>query len=629
MGAKTTHIAGALVLTSTALGALTTPAEEGAAADGWGALLPAADDLMARHDCLACHAPDSDLRAALDPRGAPRIDDAVVRLSVPWLVSFLEDPRAVRPGTHHPHQLADIPGARRRQVAEDLVHFLARPHGDSVPPIAPIETDSQTLERGRTLFHAVGCVACHGPLESTDELEVPLAELHLYEWEDEPEDGDAQPVRPGVLEPRLTALPADLSAKYGAMQLAAFLEDPVAYRPSGHCPSMSLDDGEAVAIASYLLRDQAGDEGASERIPGLRFHTYLLGNAANDPFGRMATGAAESSGVAMSIGVDDRPRDNDFGLRFSGLIDAPADGRYTFHLRSDDGSRLHLDGEIVVDNGGVHSPRTRSAEVELEQGLHAILVEMFEAGGGEEVSLEWQGPGIERGPVPAELFSHRPLLMAPKLSGGDAMVPFEVDPMRAERGAEAFVRLGCAACHAVEGTSFAAKPEAPTLEAIAAGVPEQPTCLAPGGRYDLDAAQAASLLDAIVAAGEGTRSRRSSVDEVRHTLARRNCYGCHRRDGVGGVHPDVMPYFRGDEGAELGDQGRFPPVLTAVGRKLRPAVLADAVAGHEKVRPYLMTRMPRMGRENLDGLARALMAADEAPAADPDLGKLCPPGATE
>ena len=70
-----------------------------------------------------------------------------------------------------------------------------------------------------------------------------------------------------------------------------------------------------------------------------------------------------------------------------------------------------------------------------------------------------------------------------------------------------------------------------------------------------------------------------------------------------------MPYFRGDEGAELGDQGRFPPVLTAVGRKLRPAVLADAVAGHEKVRPYLMTRMPRMGRENLDGLPRALMAA--------------------
>ncbi len=633
MGANTTRLTGALLMVSTAIGAVATPGEEAAVpaagADGWDALLPAADELMARHDCLACHAPDSDLRATLDPRGAPRVDDAVGRLSVPWLISFLEDPRAVRSGTHHPHQLADIPGASRRQVAEDLVHFLARPHGDSIPPIAPFETDAQTLERGRTLFHSVGCVACHGPLESVDELEVSLAEIDLYEWEEEPEDGDAQPVRPGVLEPRLTSLPQDLSSKYGPVQLAAFLEDPVAHRPSGHCPSMSLDDGEAIAIASYLLLDQAGDEDESERMPGLRLHTYLLDNAANDPFGRMATGVAESSGVAMSISVDDRPRDNNFGLRFSGLLDVPEDGRYTFHLRSDDGSRLHLGGEIVVDNGGVHSPRTRSAEIELEQGLHAILVEMFEAGGGEEVSLEWQGPGIERGSVPAETFSHRPLLMTPKSPDGDAIGAFEVDSMRAERGAEAFVRLGCAACHAVEGTPVAARPEAPTLEAIAAGVPEQLSCLGAGGRYDLDAAEAASLVDAIVAAGEGTRPRRSSAEEVRHTLARRNCYGCHRREGVGGVHPDVMPYFRGDEGAELGDQGRFPPVLTAVGRKLRPAVLADAVAGHEKVRPYLLTRMPRMGRENLDGLARALMAADEAPAADPDLGKLCPPGATE
>ena len=77
---------------------------------------------------------------------------------------------------------------------------------------------------------------------------------------------------------------------------------------------------------------------------------------------------AESSGVATSIGVDDRPRDDNFGLRFSGWIEAPADGRYTFHLRSDDGSRLHLDGEVVVDNGGVHAPRTRSAEVDLSRG---------------------------------------------------------------------------------------------------------------------------------------------------------------------------------------------------------------------------------------------------------------------
>ncbi|MEC8494379.1 MAG: hypothetical protein VXZ39_05630, partial [Planctomycetota bacterium] len=81
MGANTTRLTGALLMVSTAIGAVATPGEEAAVpaagADGWDALLPAADELMARHDCLACHAPDSDLRATLDPRGAPRVDDAV------------------------------------------------------------------------------------------------------------------------------------------------------------------------------------------------------------------------------------------------------------------------------------------------------------------------------------------------------------------------------------------------------------------------------------------------------------------------------------------------------------------------------------------------------------------------
>lgn len=621
--------AAALLLAGSALGALTMP-QDGAAADpsGWDALLSPADDLLARHDCLACHAPDSDLRAALDPRGAPVLEGATSRVSMPWLIAFLEDPRALRPDTHHPHQLADIPGGSRRQVAEDLAHFLARPAGASVPAIAAFETDAQTLERGRVLFHSVGCVACHGPLESMDELEVSLADLDLYEWEDE-EEGDTQPVRPGVLEPRLTDLPPDLSSKYGPVQLAAFLSDPVAHRPSGHCPSMSLDDGESIAIASYLLLDQAGEEGEAERVPGLRFHSYELENAANNAFSKMATGVAASSGVAMTISVDDRPRDNGFGLRFSGWIEIPEDGRYSFHLRSDDGSRLHLDGEVVIDNGGTHAPRTRSAEVELETGLHAILVEMFEVGGGEEVSLEWQGPGIARGPVPAEAFSHRPLLLTPRVPAGGAAGDFAVDPTRAERGAEAFAQLGCAACHAVDGVPIAAPAKAKTIAQIAAERPTSFTCLGPDGRYDFEEAEAGMLFAAVMAEGEGARPRRSPAEEVRHTLARRNCYGCHRRDDIGGVHPDVMPYFRGDEGAELGDQGRFPPVLTALGRKLKPAVLADAVAGHEKVRPYLMTRMPRMGRENLEGLAGALMAADEAPAADPDLAKLCPPGAVD
>lgn len=646
MATTTTSAAAALLTLSLAWGAFAAPsdpasthapataraAHQAAQPVDWDDLMAPADELLARHDCLACHAPQSELRTALDPRKAPVVNRIAERMSIPWIESFLEDPRGQRPGTHHPHQLAGLADDERAAVAGDLVHFLAQASGKEVAPIEPFETDAQTLELGRVLFHAVGCVACHGPLESVDELSVSLAERELIDWEDE-EEPEPQAVRPGVLTPRLTALPPDLSTKYGPVQLAAFLLSPVVQRPSGHCPSMSLQRPEAVAIASYLLRDQAtGVDGRQERAAGLRYRTYTLESKGDGAFVAMATKNPASSGVTTEIGVGLRPRDNNFGLSFSGWIEVPDDGTYTFHLTSDDGSRMHLDGELLVDNGGVHGKRTVSEEVELSFGLHSIQVQMYEVTGGEVLSLEWEGPGIERGPIPAEALTHWPLVLSPRAPDGTVagvQDSFTVDAERAARGAEAFTRFGCVTCHDAPGALGGEPPAAPSLEQLSGVRPGVLVCLRPDGRYDFDDRDVGLLLAAFVEGGTPSSVRRSPKAEVEHTLARRNCYACHRRDDIGGVHPDLAPYYRGDEGAELGDQGRFPPVLTAVGRKLKPAVLANAVAGNEKVRPYLMTRMPRMGKQNLERLTVALMAADEAPTEEPRLADMCPPGAVD
>lgn len=37
---------------------------------------------------------------------------------------------------------------------------------------------------------------------------------------------------------------------------------------------------------------------------------------------------------------------------WTGWIQAPASGTFTFYLESDDGSRLYIDGVLRVDNGG-------------------------------------------------------------------------------------------------------------------------------------------------------------------------------------------------------------------------------------------------------------------------------------
>ena len=50
---------------------------------------------------------------------------------------------------------------------------------------------------------------------------------------------------------------------------------------------------------------------------------------------------------------------------------------------------------------------------------------------------------------------------------------------------------------------------------------------------------------------------------------------------------------------EMGDEGRLPPALTGAGGKLRPEWLKQVVDRGSKERPYMLTRMPRFGANNL------------------------------
>jgi hypothetical protein len=110
--------------------------------------------------------------------------------------------------------------------------------------------------------------------------------------------------------------------------------------------------------------------------------------------------------TAHEIGLGVTDRRELFGLRFRGYIDVPTTGVYGFHLSSDDGSRLTIDGESLVDNDGIHGDRRRSGYVALEAGLHEIEVVFFQGRGGVALGLHFEGPGIEEQEVPAELLGH-------------------------------------------------------------------------------------------------------------------------------------------------------------------------------------------------------------------------------
>lgn len=83
-----------------------------------------------------------------------------------------------------------------------------------------------------------------------------------------------------------------------------------------------------------------------------------------------------------------------YAVRLRGLIDMPQAGEWTFTLGSDAGSRLLINGEVVVDHDGLHGFSTRSGDVELEAGPQEIEILFFESSGNHGLSLAWRGPGV-------------------------------------------------------------------------------------------------------------------------------------------------------------------------------------------------------------------------------------------
>jgi hypothetical protein len=98
---------------------------------------------------------------------------------------------------------------------------------------------------------------------------------------------------------------------------------------------------------------------------------------------------------------------DNFMYRYTGYIDIPANGVYTFFTTSDDGSKLFIGETEVVNNDGLHGPEEKSGLIGLKAGKHAITVIFFELGGGEALIVQYKGPGIQKAYIPAEVLYHK------------------------------------------------------------------------------------------------------------------------------------------------------------------------------------------------------------------------------
>ncbi|WP_422924249.1 PQQ-dependent sugar dehydrogenase [Singulisphaera sp. PoT] len=104
-------------------------------------------------------------------------------------------------------------------------------------------------------------------------------------------------------------------------------------------------------------------------------------------------------------GLDARFNTN-FAARFTGFLKVDTPGRYTLALNSNDGSRVWIDGNLVINNNGIHGMVRRTRAITLDAGLHSIQVDYFQNRGPAGLILSWSGPGVARQAIPASQLFH-------------------------------------------------------------------------------------------------------------------------------------------------------------------------------------------------------------------------------
>ncbi|MGV9456760.1 ricin-type beta-trefoil lectin domain protein [Streptomyces sp. NPDC003635] len=75
-----------------------------------------------------------------------------------------------------------------------------------------------------------------------------------------------------------------------------------------------------------------------------------------------------------------------------GNLSASRAGSYTFRLTSDDGSRLWIDDQLVINHDGLHGAEPKDGTVNLTAGYHSLRIEHFERDGGQQLTLAWKPP---------------------------------------------------------------------------------------------------------------------------------------------------------------------------------------------------------------------------------------------
>jgi hypothetical protein len=99
---------------------------------------------------------------------------------------------------------------------------------------------------------------------------------------------------------------------------------------------------------------------------------------------------------------------NYFSIRWNGSVKALTNETYTFYTRTDDGVRLWVNGQLLINDWRNHAATTDSATIALSANqTYSIKMEYYDHSGKAVAQLNWSTPTITKQVIPtAQLYSH-------------------------------------------------------------------------------------------------------------------------------------------------------------------------------------------------------------------------------
>ena len=108
-----------------------------------------------------------------------------------------------------------------------------------------------------------------------------------------------------------------------------------------------------------------------------------------------------------------------YTVRWVGLAQPQFDETYTFWTTTDDGARLWVNGQELVNEWNPQSPTTWSGSIALEAGkFYSIEMDYFQQAGGAVAELQWGCPSMAQTVIPqTQLYPvSNPLFLTPPAS---------------------------------------------------------------------------------------------------------------------------------------------------------------------------------------------------------------------